>query len=295
MAAVIAFRRWAALAIGTGAAALVAACGSGSGEGTAARTTFSDRSLPDPGLLHIHGLGASGGRLFIATHTGMFTVAEGTTKAVRFGPGRQDVMGFTVLDGERFLGSGHPAPGARQPANLGLIRSANAGQSWQPVSLQGQADFHVLESQGARVYGYDGTQGRLMVSRDGGRRWTERGLPPIISLAVDPANPDRFVASTEGELLASSDAGRTVKAVALRRPVSGLVAWPRRPSLYRIDAAGLVHRSRDRGRSWKRVGTTGLQPSAFIATGTDLYAALVDGTVKRSRDGGRVWTIRAAP
>lgn len=279
------------------AAATLSACGSDQQAGGAAptSTTFSARSLPDPGLLHIHGLGLSGGRLFIATHTGLFTVEQGTTKAVRYGRSRQDVMGFSVLDDGRFLGSGHPAPGERLPPNLGLIRSSDAGQSWQPISLEGDADFHVLESQGTRVFGYDGSGARLMVSSNRGRTWTQHGLPPLLSLAIDPADPDHFLASTGQELLQSRTAGRSVNPVSLSQPLAGLLAWPRVKALYLADPAGTVLLSRDGGAQWTRVGSLGLQASAFIADGGDLYAALVDGTVKRSRDGGRTWTIRAAP
>lgn len=256
-------------------------------------TTFSARSLPDPGLLHIHGLGVVAGRLFIATHTGMFTAAEGSTKSVRFGAGRQDVMGFTVVGGRRFLGSGHPAPGVRLPPNLGLIRSADAGQTWRQVSLLGQADFHVLESQGSRVYGYDGTRDRLMASSDGGRKWAERSLPPIISLAIDPTDRNRFVASTGQALLGSSNGGRAVTIVPSAPPAAGLLAWPAATALYTVDASGVVRRSRDRGVTWRRTGDVGGEPSAFVVSGSDLYVALIDGTVKRSADGGQSWTVRS--
>ena len=105
--------------------------------------------------------------------------------------------------------SGHPAPGQSLPPNLGLIESRDGGRTWKGVSLLGQADFHVLQSAGRRVYGFDGTQGRLMVSSNDGRSWTQRTPPAgIFALAIDPRRPDDIVASTERGLFASPNAGR---------------------------------------------------------------------------------------
>lgn len=292
--------RFLRLTVAAGAVVGLGACGSG-GRSTAsvatppALTTFSARSLPDPGLLHIHGLGVSGGRLYIATHTGMWVADRGERKATRFGISRQDVMGFSVVRDGQFLGSGHPAPGQRLPPNLGLIRSGNEGGSWQNVSLRGQADFHVLVSQGRQVYGYDGTRERLMVSRDGGRRWVSHGLPPLLSLAIDPDSPDRFVASTDQQLFTSTDAGRSLGPVAVGQTPAGFLAWPRRKALYVVGSDGVMRRSANGGRSFTRAGSVGGTPSAFIATGSELYVALDDASVRVSRDGGRTWTVRTKP
>lgn len=250
----------------------------------------------DPGLQHIHGLGVSAGRLLIATHSGLFTAAEGETQARRFGSTRQDVMGFSVIDGKRIIGSGHPAPGQGGSPNLGLIESRDGARTWKTLSLDGDADFHALVSSGRRVYGYDGTQGRLMVSSDGGRSWQERRPPSgIFSIAIDPQDPDRIVTATEEGLLASSDVGKTLRPLSAGEPLVGLLAWAAPDRLYLIDGQGQVLRSTDRGRRWSPVGAIAGQPAAFIADGKDLYAALTDGTVKRSSDGGATWTVRAAP
>lgn len=61
----------------------------GSGGDTAAPSA-------DAGLHHIHGLGVSGETLYIATHTGLWTVPPGRTKAQRFGdsaPGHHGLLG----------------------------------------------------------------------------------------------------------------------------------------------------------------------------------------------------------
>jgi hypothetical protein len=62
----------------------------------------------DPGVVHVHGLGINprDGRLYAATHTGLFVIADGT--ATRVSDRLQDTMGFTVVGSDQFLGSGHP-------------------------------------------------------------------------------------------------------------------------------------------------------------------------------------------
>lgn len=243
---------------------------------------------------HVHGLGVSDGTLLIATHTGLWTAREGQTETRRFGQSRQDVMGFSVVGEDHFVGSGHPDPTQDQPPNLGLIESGDGGRTWKSISLHGEADFHVLETSGKRVFGFDGTQGRIMVSSDGGRSWQQRTPPAgVFALAIDPTDSDRAVASTERGLFASTDAAKGWRPVNDR--LAGLLAWPSVNELYLVDAQGQVQVSRDGGVQWQVVGSIDGVPAAFIADGQDLYAALADGQVKRSTDGGRSWTVRAKP
>lgn len=203
-------------------------------------------------------------------------------------------MGFTVIGPDRFLGSGHPGPGEEGPPSLGLIESRDAGRSWQQVSLAGEADFHVLRSAHNRIYAYNGLTGDLMLSDDGGKSWTSRTPPAaVIDLAVDPRDPGRIIAATEGGLAISEDDGRRW------RPIEGdigLLAWPRPDSLYLVNGSGEVAVSSDRGRTWQSAAEIGGQPAALVsAGGRELYAALADGTVLGSADGGKSWKVRASP
>src|SRR5688500_10165382 len=72
--------------------------------------TLADLPRPDPGPVHVHGLGVkpTDDALFIATHAGLFRVGPEATKAQRVGERSQDTMSFTVAGSDRFLGSGHP-------------------------------------------------------------------------------------------------------------------------------------------------------------------------------------------
>ncbi len=248
--------------------------------------------------MHVHGLGVNpaDGALFVATHTGLFRAGPGERRARRVAGRYQDTMGFTVTGPDRFLGSGHPDGREDLPPFLGLIRSTDAGRKWRPVSLLGKRDFHVLEAAGRRIYGYgsdfDSGEASLLVSHDGGRAWDEHDTPePLISLAIDPRDPDRIVASGQRGTYLSTDAGAKWRPFGVD---AGLFAWTRR-ALCRAGPGGDVSRSRDGGGDWEIVGAIGGEPAAFDSAGDELYVALHDGTIKRSADDGATWTVRAKP
>jgi photosystem II stability/assembly factor-like uncharacterized protein len=269
------------------AALTLAACGDDGG---------GDSESAGAPIEHVHGLGINpgDGTLFIATHTGLFTSRDGEATAKRVDEQFQDTMGFTIVGRDHFLGSGHPAPGEDRPANLGLIESTNGGESWEEVSLAGEADFHVLRYAHERVYAVNALTGLLMLSDDGGESWTERRPPAgVIDLAVDPGDAERIVAATEGGLGLSEDDGRRWR----RLPGEiGLVAWPEPNRLYLIDANGGVQVSESGGQKWSKIGEIGGQPAALAAESAErLYAALHDGTVVESTDGGTTWDVRSSP
>jgi photosystem II stability/assembly factor-like uncharacterized protein len=248
------------------------------------------------GPVHVHGLGVNPAdeALFIATHTGLWRLDTRDDKARRVGESHQDTMGFTVVGPDRFLGSGHPDLRTDLPPHLGLIESTDAGDSWNSVSLLGEADFHVLRYADGRLYGYDATNDRLLASDDRGRSWEELRTPgTIVDLAVHPRDAQRLVATSDAGVHASSDGGETWDRMGA---VPALLAWPTPERLYLIDDGGEVFVSGDRGIAPDRVGSTGGEPAALLATGDeDLFVALHDGTVKRSLDGGATWEIRSTP
>jgi hypothetical protein len=257
-------------------------------------------SASDPGPVHVHGLGVNppDGALFVATHTGLFRAAKGEQKATRVGDSLQDTMGFAVVGPDRFLGSGHPDLTQDLPPLLGLIESTDEGRSWEPISLLGEADFHVLRSAGERVYGYDASGDRLLVSDDAGRSWAQVDRPaPLVDLAPDPTDVEHVVAAGAGDLAQglyeSRDGGRSWERIG---DLVGLLAWPAPDRLYLLDSGGAVFLSSDGGDRFERRGSLGGQPAAFLGQSADeLYAALHDGTIQRSTDGGATWAIRSMP
>jgi hypothetical protein len=277
---------------------LLAGCGGSGDNSTPDQSSGAQPKIGDPGPIHVHGLGINpkDGALFVATHTGLFRAPKGEPRAKRVAGRFQDTMGFTVVGPDRFLGSGHPDGRERLPPFLGLIRSGDAGKSWQPISLLGKRDFHVLEAAGKRVYGFgsdfDSREQDFLVSEDGGKSWATREVPePLLALALDPDNSNRLLGSGQRGLYLSEDAGRRWQQI---EGPAGLVAWTEK--LIAVDLNGAVHSADDPGRRPRPIGEIGGQPAA-LDTGPDgeLYVALHDGTVKRSSDGGESWSVRSKP
>jgi hypothetical protein len=278
--------RW--LVVGLLAALVVAGCGS-------ERPATPAAAVPDdPGLVHVHGLGINpaDGTLYAATHTGLFTVRDGAASRVA---GRyQDTMGFTVVGADHFLGSGHPDardPQLHQPDRrplLGLIESRDAGRSWQPLSLLGEADFHALQVAHGRVYGYDATGGRFMVTGDR-RSWQVRSKLALAGFAVSPADPEVVVAATARGLARSRDGGRRWQLI--DGPAAPLLDWERPDELWAMTNNGQLWHSKDAATSWVRRGQLNGQPEAFLAHGADLYVAVAQLGIVTSADQGRTWRV----
>ncbi len=261
-------------------ALLVTGCG-GSG----------DDAGPSAPATHVHGLGVNpkDGALMIATHAGLFRMAPGDEAPARVGELHQDTMGFAVEGPDRFLGSGHPDLRQDLPPLLGLIRSNDAGRSWQSVSLLGRADFHRIRVAGAEVVAIDATSGLLMTSADGGRNWRRLQPPePLVDVAPDPSSTLRLVATTATGALASVDGGESWRR--LDGP-TGLLAWPSPSRLFVLDASGRVSMSTGGGSAFRAMGTIDGEPAAFHAEGSVLFAARHDGAILRSPDGGSSWEV----
>ena len=265
------------------------------GEDPTNRATGGDpaSTASDAEAGHVHGLGVNPAddSLLIATHTGLFSAAKDSPQAPRVGTSDRDVMGFSVVGSDHFVGSGHPGSESDLPGNLGLIESRDGGRTWKPISLLGEADFHVLRASGNHVYGFDGAGGRFMASTNLGRAWQERdGAPTPFDLAIDPTDPKRVLASTEDGLQESRDEGRTWRRVSDQIPLLG---WASAEQLFLLDQDGQVRLSRDGGRSAAAQGRVDGEPVSFMADDSGIYVALADGRVMRSTNGGSTFTVRA--
>ena len=254
----------------------------------------------DAGMEHVHGLGVdpADGMLYAATHLGLFRL-PGNGDAQRVADRHQDTMGFTVAGPGTFLGSGHPdlRMDPDFPTRLGLIRSEDAGESWDIVSLGGEVDFHVLREAHGTIYGWDAGSGRVMVSVDDGHTWETRSTRDLDDLAVHPEDPAVLLATTEQGLQRSEDGGATWTAVP-ETPTGALLDWATTASLYAVTPDGAVHRSTDGGLTWAQVGSVQGAPDALLVDNRDgvenVYVAVSPATIRVSTDGGASFSTRYA-
>ncbi|GHF21882.1 hypothetical protein GCM10018789_59900 [Streptomyces werraensis] len=287
-------RRPRALILLAAAGLLLAACSAtdttaGTGQG---------RAVPDPGTGHLHGLGIdpADGAVYAAGHHGVFRLDGG--KATRVAGRYQDTMGFTVTGPSTFLASGHPAPAdpeARLP-HLGLIRSTDAGRTWQTLSAEGEADFHSLVQAGDVLYGFDSQSGRVWASTDAGRSWDRRAKAEALDLAAHPASVTTVWAATGTGLERSTDGGRTFRPVS-SAPRLVAVEEPEPGSLVALTADGRVLTGRGDG-PWTQLGRLPEGGEATVLTAVSMQRLLAaDSTdaVYESADGGRTWMLRHRP
>ncbi|WP_454853672.1 F510_1955 family glycosylhydrolase [Promicromonospora soli] len=236
---------------------------------------------------HIHGIGVDpgDGTVYAGTHYGLFRIADGAATRVSE---VQDYMGFTVAGPGHFLASGHPGEGQDGPSSVGLIESTDGGETWETLSLSGEADFHALEFRHDRVYGLNSMTGQLLTSSDK-QSWEELSQAEVADFAVSPEGPDELVATTEQGLTRSADGGATFEIVE-SAPVMVFVSWADDGALAGVTPDGVVYTALEPDGEWTEGASLGGQPEALtIASGTQIYAA-ANGAVLASGDGGATFS-----
>ncbi|MGN5732470.1 F510_1955 family glycosylhydrolase [Arthrobacter psychrochitiniphilus] len=264
---------------------------------TGCTTTATTAVSPDPAPAstgHVHGIFVDpvSTQILLATHDGLYDATEPTM--TKIGTQTVDLMGFTTTaDPLVFYASGHPGPGSTLPEPVGLIRSVDAGKTWEPLSRGGQSDFHALSSTEHGLVAFDG---KLWTSADG-LTWTTStaSFAPAV-LAGNPATPIVLATTQEG-LQRSIDSGRTWSAVP-GAPLMQFVSFatgtattgPAPTQVVGITPGGNVHISNDAGLTWTSTGKVAGQVQAVTAVagtaGTPrIWVTAADG-IQRSSDGG---------
>ena len=262
---------------------LLAGCGGS--DGNTDGKSASDGVTDEFGHIHSLDVNPADDRLYVATHNGVFVLADDGFE--RVGDGAQDTMSFTIAGPDRFLISGHPAPESGGPAHLGLTESTDAGRTWQPLSLEGEADFHALEVAGGRVYGVDSQTSLLKASSDG-KRWRDLGQLPAVDVAADLDEAERLLLTDgRGSLVELEVSGQPRLVESAPRLV--LLDWVSSDLLVGVGPDGAVHRSGDGGQSWQQSGSLPEPPHAFTATEDRWYAATESG-ILTSTDEGKTWS-----
>src|SRR5688500_1167458 len=268
-------------------AALLAGCGDDGG----GRSDDAEAALAvpwvdpdgDPPYIGSLSVNPADGSVFMGTNTGLLSI-----------PTAGDQPG-TVTGPDQLIASGHPSGDSTLPPALGLIRSGDAGKTWESVSELGTSDFHALSRSGevlvAPLYG----QAQILLSRDDGKTFEPRVAPmALVDLAADPGDSKRWAATSESGIFVSVDEGKTWRQ---RDPTPNVrLAWHESGELFRIDPGGPVKVSTDGGETWQDRGSTGGEPQALaVDDGGALYAASLDGKVQKSEDGGKSWTPLVTP
>jgi hypothetical protein len=232
----------------------------------------------------VHGVAINPGDdlVYLATHDGLFRYDD--TGPTRIGP-VIDLMGFTVAGPNHFYASGHPGEGSDLPNPVGLITSTDAGQTWTPLSRQGQSDFHAHTTSPAGILGNDGT---LRASPDG-QQWTDSQIPLPPSALAARSDGRTVLAATDAGLFRSDDAARTW-APPTEAPPLKVLAWAGDGTAVGATFDGAVYVSTDTGLTWQRRGQT--PPPQAISAGAEAGQVLVvtGDEVLVSADGGRTFT-----
>jgi photosystem II stability/assembly factor-like uncharacterized protein len=188
-----------------------------------------------PVLFHDHGHGlafASDGKALLApSHEGLAEFRDGTWSEKTGALG--GFSGFSVTE-DAIYSSGHSRPGIAGAGSAGLIRSTNAGRTWQPIALAGVADFRLLAAgyRSRAIYVVSGRPNSAMptpglyVTYDEGKTWRRgvaRGLKgEIHALAAHPREAGMLAVGTGSGLFLSRDAGQSFERLDGREPATAV-------------------------------------------------------------------------
>lgn len=275
---------------------LAAACGGSTEDtGTTASATTSGADIGSIAIDPSNGtLLAGSGPTFFRVPTGA-KEPEAATGNIKTSSGEGTLTRDVVV---RYAGpgtiiaSGHSGEASLPPV-LGLVRSTDAGDTWEPVSGLGKADYHELEVSGDRILALRNEDpGMVLFSDDGGKTWESREAPSAaapIDVAADPGNPSVWAVSTDQGTWISTNEGKTWRQ---RETTFGArIAWGASDALFSAGKDGKVKRSRDGGKTFEDVGMIGAGPKELIVGPKgELYASVTGGEIRRSDDGGVTWT-----
>ncbi len=262
----------------------------------------------------------SASNLYVVVGGGAFRSADGgaTWQALDLGLPSNSFISSLVVDpaDPSRLYALAPISQNNGPPQMAILRSADSGQTWNPVpsALLGGASVTslVISVTGPSLLcaiapsGPSGTA--IFKSSDGGDTWAplNPGLPSgadVSSLAIDPSNSSRiylavnFYFAEVGGMLQSDDAGATWTAILpdlpANTPVDYLAVDPASPSTLYALASNAILKSTDGGFTWRgsAVGLNAIDVFALAASPLDastLYASAGNSMFK-SLDAGTSW------
>jgi photosystem II stability/assembly factor-like uncharacterized protein len=151
-------------------------------------------------------------------------------------------------------------------STLGLVKTVNAGESWQQLTTSGSILAFAIHPQDTdKLIASRGNQ--IFLSTDGGEVWsltfTNQTTQAISDLQFDPLNTQRVYASSlSGDIFVSDDSAKSWSSLqTFDDPVTSIHLHRGRPNLLMAVTTGDgVFRSTDRGLTWENVTETIQKP-----------------------------------
>ncbi len=265
---------------------------------TACAAGSPNSATEPPVLQHIHQLAFSEpDQLLIGSHDGVYATGMKPGTITLLGDVSFDAMGMTAQGSTVFV-SGHPGSetnDAFAAPHIGLVRHT-PDTGWEPVSLAGSTDFHILQTTPADpnlVIGVASDNPVLLRSMDAGTTWIEASPLNARSLSIDSIDPTLLTATTAEGVLVSHDAGSTFELLA-GAPLLVLVAADpsRTGGLVGIDQNGALWvGSAEAEASWTSTGAVTGAAAALTVNRNSVIAVADDSGVATSTDGGKSWTV----
>ena len=234
-------------------------------------------------ISHIHSVRAFGDQVILGTHEGLFRYVDQKTVQL-MGPEIFDIMGLAVF-GKKLYASGHPGPGSKLPEPVGLLLSTDSGKSWKKLGLQGEVDFHLLESAGADMYGVDSGSGNLMYSNNAGKKWTSRGKNVVSDIAINPLKGGAALALRDGKLIATQNSFTTMRNVN-STPAFTSLDWITGSLL--ATGGKSLYRSTDSGMSWKKLSDFP-EDASTVTQSAKIIAVVAGNSIYKSTDSGKTF------
>jgi photosystem II stability/assembly factor-like uncharacterized protein len=187
--------------------------------------------------------------------------------------------------------------------NATLVRSVDAGKSWQREALDVDAQVEltsVVVEPKSRALIAGGSAGTLVRSSDCGRKWTAiRATKSDVSFVAVSESSTVLALVTKSPILRSSDAGVTFVPAEMEADATLKRAVAVSENEWvAIGEGGRAYRSADNGKSFQRVPTgseANLRALAYDSVHRVLWAAGDSGTVLRSLDAGATWSRVIVP
>ena len=234
-------------------------------------------------ISHIHSVRAFGDQVILGTHEGLFHYVDAKT-VQSMGPENFDIMGLAVF-GKRLYASGHPGAGSSLPEPVGLLISTDSGKSWKKKGLQGEVDFHLLESAGADMYGVDSGSGNLLYSKNAGKSWVSRGKNIFSDIAINPTRVGSALGLRDGKLISTQRSFSKMGAVNSALAFTS-IDWLG-DSLLATSGKSL-YRSADMGAKWNKVGDFP-EGVSTVTQSSKIIAVISGNSIYKSSDGGKTF------